>query len=890
MLLWIIILQTACYNITVLSPGGAPNGGDDRWDCQFRHRGLHIEKDHEYTVSYEITSDTDGQFYTKIGNLDSHIEDGLDAGEAWHSNGHIITESSISGTTETDVAYEDSWSPIKIKKGETLKVTATFTAQGTIQVGEWAFHLGGPGEITPEGCFKAGTKLSFDNMSIIDNTAEGTTDDGDYMPPFTRYQWKDIAVNQLGYIEGFEKHAVYAPSNGEYGIHRVSESGKDTVDFVIRQGDKTVYKGTSSRIRKDDDSGNYTYDLDFSDFNEEGQGYTVETEDCKSYPFSIGKGSGVYNGLLKDSLNFFYLNRSSVPIDEQYISASKYDDQITSANNNYVKGSACKKSSLAREAGHKEDTSYIQNKWIAQYKYDGSDVDLSQTQDVSGGWYNGADFGKSTANGGIAAWKLMNMYERSIASSNNNKYADSAMLLPENDNQIPDILDEVKYEIDFLRKMTVKDGEYEGMAYDRVKDFRNIGLAVTPSDSASDKSLYRIIKPPTAESTYILAAACAQFSRLYKDYDKDYADICLENAKTAYEAAKKNEDMICPLTYEQDQSRTDVNDDRYWAECELWLTTQDDNYLADMKADKHYLKLSETSDPDSDSPSLIEYQKNECGNLSLAANTKLLDDEMASQLKKNITDTADSYIEMVNNQGYGIPFAQQKMFYRPDSDSTAMISGYPLGSNADILSNAEILATAYNMTNENKYADGALSAMDYLFGKNANEVSYVTGYGTYHTTFVNSKFWSAQIDAGQFPLAPSGVLASGPNSLVGDQYIRSFGYSPDRYAPQRCYVDNVESWSTNECSIEYNASLAWMADFADQITESEIIYGDFDNSGVVDMTDLTALSQKLLGDIKFDSKQIIAADVNGDSKVDIADLAHLKQYVMLEKVILGPNR
>lgn len=43
------------YKITIVNPGGQSKGGEDRWDCQFRHRGLKIEAGHQYKVSYEIT-------------------------------------------------------------------------------------------------------------------------------------------------------------------------------------------------------------------------------------------------------------------------------------------------------------------------------------------------------------------------------------------------------------------------------------------------------------------------------------------------------------------------------------------------------------------------------------------------------------------------------------------------------------------------------------------------------------------------------------------------------------------------------------------------------------------------------------------------------------------
>ena len=55
--------------------------------------------------------------------------------------------------------------------------------------------------------------------------------------------------------------------------------------------------------------------------------------------------------------------------------------------------------------------------------------------------------------------------------------------------------------------------------------------------------------------------------------------------------------------------------------------------------------------------------------------------------------------------------------------------------------------------------------------------------------------------------------------------------------------------------------------------------GDIDGSKVTDLTDLSYLSLYLLGDQKFTSAQMLAADVTGDGEVDIRDLATLKQYI-----------
>ncbi|MBP1565065.1 MAG: dockerin type I repeat-containing protein [Oscillospiraceae bacterium] len=73
---------------------------------------------------------------------------------------------------------------------------------------------------------------------------------------------------------------------------------------------------------------------------------------------------------------------------------------------------------------------------------------------------------------------------------------------------------------------------------------------------------------------------------------------------------------------------------------------------------------------------------------------------------------------------------------------------------------------------------------------------------------------------------------------------------------------------------------------AEAVKSSEF-FADFDSNGKVELTDLTALSLYLIGDVNWNDEQVNNFDCNADGKTDIADLAHLKQYIMGEDVKLG---
>ena len=157
-------------------------------------------------------------------------------------------------------------------------------------------------------------------------------------------------------------------------------------------------------------------------------------------------------------------------------------------------------------------------------------------------------------------------------------------------------------------------------------------------------------------------------------------------------------------------------------------------------------------------------------------------------------------------QGYGQPYAQSKLSYADDD------TGYVWGSNSFVADNAVILAAAYDLTGEQNYLNGVISAMDYLLGRNPMDVSYITGYGSHAVQYPHHRYWAHQISE-EYPMAPAGVLVGGPNSGMQDPWVQGSGWKKGEIAPAKCYLDNIEAWSVNECTINWNAPLAWLTAF-----------------------------------------------------------------------------
>ncbi len=888
------------YNIDIYNPGGKSRGGEDRWDLQLIHSKLNMNAEHTYTVKYTVKADSDGYLWSYIGSTDG-------ADVLWNGNGNVAIEGGSKDNKQGEIKYEEGWTLLKVTAGEEMTFTAEFKPKESMKNAVWAFQFGGDGEYgngSGEDCFPVGTRLSFKDFSLIDMDEEDAGETKD-----TAYKYKDISANQLGYLTNGIKQATYAPSNGESGIYRETKEGTDEITFSLMKGGKEVYTGKASMVN-DKDSGNYAYVLDFSEYKEAGSDYTIKVGTNESSTFSIGEGKDIYKGLYEDAVNYFYLNRSGIAVEKEYVSAVNYDNQIESAKKQNVDGTYISKDNLARKAGFTKESAYIQEGWVDAYSADGSDVYKKNIQEISGGWYDGCDYGKSVAENGTAVWTLLNIYENALSEGNEKKYEDGSLLIPENTNKAPDILDEVKWEMDFFRKMICKDGDCKDMLYTSANGFKWTGLAVSPvqetaiaegTDPKKD-TVYRIIRPVSTGATLEFAATAAQFARLYKEYDEEYSSELLKEAENAYKAAAANDDIGGePVnTHGTAYSLTDFEDEYYWAACELYLSTGNESYLSDMKANKHYLNVSDSVTSDTASLGSISLLANAAGKNKNC--TGKVDSEMADTIKKNLTNAADSLYDLEEKQAYGVPFESNEE------------NCYPEYSNAYIMNNGIIFGLAYKYTGTQKYLDGAQRTMDYILGRNPNEISYVTGYGSNHTTFVHNPNWAAQIDADNYTLAPSGVLSCGPNSDLSDYYIAAAGFSSGDTAPQKCYADNMESWSTNETNITLNASLAWMADFmtgvsaeekeaievkentsADRNTASEankLVYGDLNGDGVADLTDLTSLSVYLMDKSTASSlKNVAAGDVDANGIIDIADLARFKQYICHDASVakLGPT-
>lgn len=633
--------------------------------------------------------------------------------------------------------YTEYWNKsIPLQAGVTTTIDETFTMNQDVGGIEFAFHLG--------GSQANNATITLDNIFL---------DDPDFTPPENQVsELPVVRVNQTGYLPTTAKKAtVVNSSNAPISWQLINQEGS-----IVSSGETTVFGN-------DPASRDHVHIIDFSDYNTPGQGYVLRVpeiaeENNQSHPFDIS--STIYSVMMYDALQYFYHNRSGIEITMPY--AGRED--------------------LARPAGHPSD--------VVGLNPNISGADLSYELDVTGGWYDAGDHGKYVVNGGISLWTMMNQYERSLHSSfgNSSLYQDGEMNIPENDNNIPDILDEARWQMEFMLSMQVPAGkQFAGMVHHKMHDENWTGLPTAPHED----TMTRYLRPVSTAATLNVAATAAQSYRLWKTHDLSFANTCLAAAETAWQAAQANPTLFASPsdgTGGGPYPDNNLTDEFYWAAAELYISTGKQVYRNAMSSSNFHLRV----------PYAPSWQETATlGTLSLALVPNGLSQANINTAKQNIITTADAWLNNIATEGYGTPLKSN--------------NGYPWGSNSFVMNIMVTMAYAYDYTNGNEiYLNGVSESMDYLLGRNAMDQSYLTGYGERPLMNPHHRFWAFQLDAST-PTPPPGVISGGPNTGFEDPYIQ--GILPTNTAPQKAFLDHIESWSTNEITINWNSPFAWASAF-----------------------------------------------------------------------------
>ena len=541
-----------------------------------------------------------------------------------------------------------------------------------------------------------------------------------------------IKINQLGYLPNAAKQAVVGLGDETFKVvdssQRIVFSGRS---FVVRS---CPYSGESVRI------------ADFTPASKPGRYYLV-TARGKSYPFTIS--DTLLKSLSYASLRAFYYNRASIAIDAEH--GGRW----------------------SRPMGH-PDTSVIVHQSAAS-KERPAGFRFSSPK----GWYDAGDYNKYIVNSGISCYTMLLAYHQNAAY-----YQKQTLNIPESNNSLPDILDELLWN---LRWMLTMQDPNDGGVYHKLTNKSFDGFVMP--DKATEA---RYVVSKSTAATLDFAATMAYSYRVFSAHRKQlpgFADSCLAASKKAMQWAEQNPNLL----YDQPSDvftgkydDTNLSDEWFWAKVELALATKE----------KSYLKGVSIADVKSATPTWNSVGM--LGVCSLALSSKgEVDKLFQQQAARKLVALADSLCKVQQLSAYNIS-----------------LTSFDWGSNSDVANQGIVKMLANKLNPNKKYVAGAYGELSYLLGCNPLGISYITGVGSKSPMNIHHRPSGA--DGIEEPVP--GFLAGGPNLVVPTDC----GPSPKRDVihPAKSYEDSLCSYSTNEVAINWNAPLACLVGLIDAYYQS----------------------------------------------------------------------
>ena len=534
-----------------------------------------------------------------------------------------------------------------------------------------------------------------------------------------------IKVNQIGFYPDSPKVAII-PGSQEGKFH-----------IIDAMTDEVVYTGEVNNPTEWFHSGETVMRADFTDFTVPGKYYVLHPTVGISYNFRIE--DKVHRNLHKASLRAYYYNRASIELKKIHAG------------------------SWHRPVGHPDTVIYIHASAATPERPAGYVISSPK------GWYDAGDFNKYIVNSGISTYTLLAAYEHFP------DYYDGLYLnIPESANQIPDILDEARWNLDWM--LTMQDPN-DGGVYHKLTNLNFEGI-IMPHEATSRR--YVVMKSTGAALNF--AAVMAVAARVYNRYDPEFARTALEAAEFAWEWAIKNPEVyyIQPADVRTGQyGDNDFSDEFDWAAAELYITTGNDDYWHA----RNFLNIG---------VGIPTWQY-----VRPLAWVSLL------HHRHNVTDAAD--IDLIEQRIIGQANESLEEYHISAYNISMGLYGeedFVWGSNGMAGNHSLMLLQAYRLTKDDEYLDAAQANLDYLLGRNATGYSFVTGYGSFTPMYPHHRASAA--DERNVDPVP-GFVVGGPTY----RHIDGCTWYPSTM-PALSYRDDWCSYTTNEVTINWNAPLVYV--------------------------------------------------------------------------------
>jgi endoglucanase len=690
----------------------------------------------------------------------------------------LILESGKKYTLSFD-AYADNAVVLGVKLGQTVEPYTEYFFKDQKVTSEKTTYTFSP-DLTssdPNGqleLFMGGANIqTFPTQLCLDNflLQEIALDAAERQIPY-------IMIDQFGYRPDDTKVAVLVdPQVGFNAADSYEPSGTLEVrraadDSVVFSGDTTVWNEGAIQ----ENSGDKGWWFDFSRVNEPGSYYLVDpANEMRSYDFDINQD--VYKNVLMAALRMFYYNRANIAKEEPYADARWTDGE------SYV------------GKGQDTEAHFVEDK-----------TNDALVKDLSGGWFDAGDVNKYVTFAESPVHVLLTAFEE-----NPHAFSDD-FTIPESGNGLPDVLDEIKWETDWLQKMQDEDGGV-------IIKMGDIDYS-TASPPSTDTGA-RFYGPVCSASSIAAAGMFAHAALVFAEFPDlaDYASNLQERAVRAYdwyETNPKRDDCDTGEIKAGDADRTLEEQEgiKVTAAVYLYALTGEESY---HQAIKNTYQLSRPFH-DGETPRWSMYTP-EQGD-ALLYYTRL--DTADAALAKIILGAKVAQAKGVSKDIYG--FQEEQDLYRAYMRDESLHWGSNSVRAALGSTNFDFLHYDLDVENIASYTEKAQGILHYFHGVNPFNMVYLTNmaeYGAeysaneiYHTWFAEGSIWDNALTSERGP-AP-GYVPGGPNaSYTGE-------LSPPVGEPaQKAYKDwNGTSgfpWEITEPAIYYQAAyVRLLANFVNQ--------------------------------------------------------------------------
>lgn len=569
-----------------------------------------------------------------------------------------------------------------------------------------------------------------------------------------------IQVDQVGYLPQYPKVAMVTAATGSSGFKVINT---DT--------NAVVFQGTLSAPQKDACSGDTVRKADFSAVTAPGTYAVVVDGAGTSAKFKIE--DNVYYIPLVYTLRSYTLGRSNVAV----------NDPITGLSH-----------AVAHEK-YKEAKLFFSDDVSAK----------GDVIDVSGGWYDAGDYGKYTPTTGITAANILLAVE-----SQPEKFKQGQMFFPpglDDKTTMPDVLAEMKVGLDWMLKMQRSDGAF----YLKTSGRYWPDLTCRPEDDTQARYVFGL----STYGTALCGAANALAARVYEKYDPQYAAKLVESAKKAYAyleshptaSFRRDENQNTgsgpyDKVTENEQNRwlaflkktypglnkSEDAEERIWLAAELFKTTGEKQY-------EQYIQDKYTNVITVEPLAFSWMNTLALGQWAYITNPNA-DQTLKAKVRQTFLSYADKTVKDIAADGYGCSLTMDEFTW---------------SSNRVAAAKANMLALAYQLQPKQEYVFGALDQIHYIFGRNTNGKSYLTGAGVNPPLHPHNRMHET---LGAYV---PGMLVGGPNNWPGGDgmQVKTVTENP-KIPPSKVYFDMLDSYSTNEYAIDYTAPLTYILAYFSQ--------------------------------------------------------------------------